>query len=215
MKRIFVVMLVFLVFSCLIIAGDQRKIVFNVGYAGFKDINSGPTFGINFGKQIDNRVAIGLETNIFRKSMYDESAIADTSYASGIYQSTLETAKESHRTIVPLVGTIDIDIGHFQNRPLKYKLGGGFGYQLLFGSSVNYQGQGITDNKAYAGWLWFLKTGLEYQISRTTSFIWEVIYSSSRVSRASDIEADLPTEDVVNLSGLGARFGLSLALDWH
>lgn len=215
MKKIFAVIVFFLCLSCLVLARDHRKVTFKFGYAGFKDINSGPTFGVNFGKNLDKQVVIGLETNIFRKSTYNELAISDSIYESGIYESTLKMKKESHRTIVPLTGTIDINIARHNRLPIQYKIGGSIGYQVLFGSIIDYQKQGTADRQSYGGWLWSLRTGLEYQISKTASFIGEVVYNRSVVSRASDVESDLPTKDTVNLSGLGARFGFSVAIDWR
>ena len=189
---------------------DHHQLVLRTGYTGFADVGSGWTWNVGLINNLDEQVKIGLETDIFYKGDVERSLLGESSYQNGVYENTVEIQDEKHRLILPLYGSISINLGKIRNQPFEFVVGGGAGYQLLFTSHIDYLNNDQIDREVYGGWLWYFKGGARYRISRTTNFISELFYKRSIVSQASDIDTGLPTQDQVDLSGPGIKFGLAI-----
>jgi len=193
-------------------SSNQRQIIFKPGYSGFRDINSGWTWNLSLARWLDNRVCTKLETDILIKNIRNQSVVADSNYGGGLYENTIELNRQSYYVAIPLCAAMDIDLGRWQRLSANYFVGMGGGYQLLFYSLKDYHDESVSTRRNYGGWIWFFRGGVRYQVSRSTSFVTEVSYRHSVVSKSSEFQSTLPVSDNVNLSGLGIRFGIAVAI---
>ena len=87
---------------------------------------------------------------------------------------------------------------------------GGVGYELLWNKEQNFE-TGVSDNQLYGGFAWQGGAGLLFKLGSSSGIFAEGFYHNAKVKRnRKDIKEDLPVFEQVNLSGFGARIGISL-----
>jgi hypothetical protein len=173
---------------------NKNNITLKTGYYGFKNLSSGWNLCLKFSKPIDNKVDIGIETDLTFPLIVNFSQ--DVTVLG----------------IASALGNININLGNKNQSPMNYKIGGGVGYQMLLSSFTDYQNNGKVEKNKYRGLLWLLNSSIEYQINKTASFVLDISYNSSSISKDSGAQSNLSIKDKINLSGFGLKFGVAVNL---
>jgi hypothetical protein len=137
-----------------------------------------------------------------------ESTVAQTVLPNGTIVSTITTEVEYHTYILPLMLELTL------NFPALWKGSifghGGLGYELLINKEQNYASK-ISETRLYGGFTWQVGGGVSFKLGSDSALFVQGYYNNGTVRRKlkNPLE-ELPVSEEVNLSGLGARVGLSL-----
>jgi len=187
-----------------------KKLSVRVGYLNPKDAKSGFSIGGSFGAAVDESIEIGFGFDLFRKNYNKTSPVATQEYASGLNETTMQREVEYNTTILPLMAELLIKMPASWNH--AYFLRGALGYELLWNKEKNYE-LSVSESRFYSGFAWQLGGGFMFKLGRRSSLFIEALYSSAEVSRdRSETPQGLPVWDQVDLSGFGARIGVSMGL---
>ncbi|HNR67206.1 MAG TPA: hypothetical protein PKN04_00945 [bacterium] len=205
MKRFILLLLAMLFCGAFAVYAQQGLFAIHAGYYGPKDTKGGLSVGGILGKAIDEAVDIGIGFDIFHKSYSDRSLVSRIDQT-GLSGEIEETEVDYTRTIIPLhlLAQMKIPSGRY----FGYLLRGGVGYQFLISQEKNYE-LDTSATHTYGGLGWHGAAGVYYYIGSRSTFIADLFYNSSEVSR--DIEESqrgLPVTERVNLSGMGFQVGV-------
>lgn len=177
-------------------------------YSAPDGASAGFSLGGSVGNQFDEVVGLGIGTDIFWKNYRKDTFVADADYPSGVTVNTYETLVEYTTIIVPVMLELMINI------PIESNFGafghGGLGYEFLFNRERNYF-TGDKDTRLYAGFTWQIGGGVMVKLGSASSLFVEGFYDHGKARRnLRGASEGLPIFEEVNLSGFGARLGLSL-----
>lgn len=178
------------------------------GYFNPKGAKAGFIFGGNYSWIIDESVDIGIGVDFFRKGYTDQSEIYKATAPNGEKVTEIETHADYTTTILPLYGVLNVKFP--AGRYLDYLVSAELGYEWLWSNVKTYGTTKINDTKSYSGFKWLIGGGIAYRVGSKSSFLAEVFYDGSKVSREKKDEVNVPTRYEVDLSGLGFRVGIRM-----
>jgi len=199
---------------CLLLSStafSQSRGIFtiNAGQMNPKDTKSGMIVGAVMSRAVDDAVDIGLGFDVFHKAYSDQSKIGEEVNGE-VKASQTATLVDYTRTIIPINVVLNVKIP--MGRYFGYFIRGSMGYSFLISKEKNYEQQ-TSETRKYGGLGWRAGGGAYYQVGRRSTLFGEVFFNSNEVSRdIGDKDVGLPVTEHVDLSGLGLRLGVSLAL---
>ena len=209
MKRAWVVVVVVLLLAAMArpSAAQLHFSSIKLGYLNPQDAKAGFIIGAEISDYVDERVAVGLSLNMFRKTFNAEQAVATTDFPSGVKETTVQKQLEFNTTFLPIMGQVSVNMtSPYDN--LGWYFGGGLGYEFLWNREKNFE-TSTSDRRFYKGFVWMADVGLRYRLGSRSALLFEVLYHDATVKRTKkDSPANLPVWSQVDLAGLGFRFGL-------
>lgn len=172
------------------------------GYFDPKGKPNGFIFGGSYSLVVDESVDIGIAIDYFRKVHTEDSVVALKD------EDLIITNAELSTNILPIYGLINIKFP--AGMYLDYFLSGGLGYEMLFRKEQTYGQQATKDSRFYSGFKWLLGAGILYRIGSRSSFLAEVFYDGTKVSRQKKDEISGLGRYEVDLSGFGIRAGIRM-----
>jgi len=190
-----------------ILAQALSTTTFKVGYFDPKGSKSGFIFGGSYSWIVDESVDIGIAVDYFRKKHTEETEIAESINPDGTVEKEIRKDAEFTTNIVPIYGVINVKFpaGSY----LNYFLSGGLGYEMLFSKEKNLE-NATEKSRYYSGFKWIASVGLLYQTGSRSSFLAELFYDGTKVSRDKKNETGAPVRYEVDLSGFGFRIGVRM-----
>ena len=190
---------------------DKSYIDVHGGYLDPKDTESGMLVGASLITSFDDAVDIGFGFDLFQKSYTKEAQVA-SSVSGDTQLTTYSTLVDYQRTVVPLYLSLKVKIPTTRSRVFGYFARASLSYQFLFSEEKNYEAN-ISDSRKYKGLGWQAGGGIFYRVGRRSTLLAEAIYNNCSVGRDVTKNSDeLPLTERINLSGLGFRFGVELAI---
>jgi hypothetical protein len=184
-------------------AGKGRAYTLRVSYFMPDYADSWFTFGGSVGTMIDESIEIAIGTDIYYKYYTKQTEVATDKAGTNIV--TMEV--ENNTVIVPLMAELMVKF------PALWKGSifghGGIGYEVMWNKEQNYA-QNVTDKRWYGGFAWQLGAGVSLRLGRSSALFAEGYYHHAKVRRKKGVVEYLPVYEQVNLSGVGARVGLSI-----
>ena len=181
------------------------------GYFTPKGSKAGFIFGGSYAWVVDEAVDIGIAVDFFRKNFTDETELAKTVDANKVTETEIVKNADFTTTILPVYGVINVKFP--AGRYLDYVISGGLGYEWLWSKIQTYDGTDYNETKAYGGFKWLLSGGIVYQVGSRSSFLAEVFYDGTKVSREKKAEQGAPVRYEVDLSGIGFRVGVRMGFN--
>ncbi len=178
------------------------------GYFNPKDAKAGFIFSGNYSWIIDESVDIGIGVDFFRKGYTDETELAKTVDQNQVTETEIITNADYTTTILPLYGILNVKFP--AGRYLDYIASAEIGYEWLWSNVKTYGATKINSTKSHSGFKWLLSGGIAYRVGSRSSFLAEVFYDGSKVSREKKAEQNAPVRYEVDLSGLGFRVGIRM-----
>ena len=173
--------------------------------------NGGAYFGLLTGVEFQNRVTIGFDLDIYRRSYSRETVIAETMDPTGNVITTTATSLATASTLIPLGVSLGIRLPG--SRTLTPYVGGAVAYEVLVNEVRNYE-LGVEATDVYGGPGWQIFGGLICPLTREVRVLGELGYNDSLVRRDIDRYAlGLPVGERIDVSGLSARAGIEFHFD--
>ncbi len=173
--------------------------------------NGGAFFGLVTGVEFQNRVTVGFDLDVYRRSYRQETLIAETVDPTGNVITTTATSLRTASTLVPL--GISIGLRLPGSRTLTPYVGAAAAYEVLVNEVRNYD-LGVEATNVYGGPGWKVYGGLLCPITREVRVMGELAYNDALVRRNIDRYAlGLPVGERIDVSGLGARVGVEFHFD--
>ena len=181
-------------------------------YAGFFDptdnFSTGFNGGFRAGPQIDPHVQIGMAVDWWHKSESERMSLGTVPLPGGSGSEELVLSR-STANLLPILGFVQVSGD--ENMPVIPYAGVGAGYEWLFLNADDYV-TGESFDQTFGGFGWQLWGGAALPLSGRSRLIGEVFYNGSEVG--SDVDVPTPdglltVRDVVQMNGVGMRFGLS------
>jgi len=182
------------------------------GYFNPKASKAGFVFGGSYSWIIDESVDIGIAVDYFRRNYPVKTAIAEPDLQGGLKASTYRVDAEFTYNIIPIYGVINIKFP--AGTYLDYFLSGGVGYEMLIYKAKTFGDKPYDKSNYYDGFKWLLSAGIMYRIGSRSSFLAELFYDGTKVTKDKKVEEGAPAKyyDEVNLSGIGIRIGVRMGL---
>jgi hypothetical protein len=215
MKKIIVVLALASVIGLLMLitaAQSQPSLsttTFKAGYFDPKGSKAGFIFGLGYGWVVDEAVDIGIAVDYFRRNYTAETKVAKSVSADGVVEEEIQKEADFTTNILPIYGVINVKFFPV-NYNLGYFLSGALGYEMLFNNEQTYGENAFKKTRYYSGFKWMLSGGIRYRVGMRSSFIAELFYDGTKVSRDKKGELGAPVRYQVDLSGLGARVGIRM-----
>ncbi len=168
--------------------------------------NGGTFFGLVTGVEFQNRVTVGFDLDVYRRSHTRETVIAEAVDPLGNVITTTAMSLETASTLVPLGVSLGVRLPG--SRTLTPYVGVAAAYEILVNEVHNYE-LGVEATNVYGGPGWQVFGGLLVPITREVRVIGELAYNDALVRR--DIERyefGLPVSERIDVSGFGARVGV-------
>jgi len=178
------------------------------GYFNPKGSKAGFIFGGHYSWIVDESVDIGIAVDYFRKRYTEETSVAESVSAGGTVEKEIRTDAEFTTNILPIYGLINIKFP--AGMYLDYFASGGLGYAMLFSKEQTFGENASKTNRFYSGFKWIVSTGIMYQVGSRSSFLAEVFYDGTKVSREKKDDIGAPVRYEVDLSGVGFRIGIRM-----
>lgn len=179
-----------------------------VGYFNPKNSKNGFIFGAGYSWIVDESVDIGIAVDYFRKNYTEETQIAQSVSASGTVEDEIRTDAEFTTNILPIYGVLNVKFP--AGTYLDYFLSGGLGYEMLFSKEQSFGENSKNTSRFYSGFKWIVSGGVMYRVGSRSSFLAEIFYDGTKVSRDKKDEVGAPVRYEVDLSGIGFRVGIRM-----
>jgi hypothetical protein len=171
--------------------------------------DGGSFLGFRTGAEWENRLTLSFNFDAYWRSFTEETVIAQEVDPNGNLIRTSATSLETSSTLLPLGVSLGLRLPGTQT--LTPFVGVGIAYEVLINDIKDYQ-TGLEDTNVYGGPGWQLFGGLMFPVTSTARFLGELWYNDAEVSRNVDTyEQGLPVRETIDVSGLGARFGVEFA----
>jgi len=209
--KLFIVIILFIAFvpSAWSQRGLQGMLGVHAGYMNPKDTKSGLVIGGSWGTSVDESVSLGIGFDLFHTSYNEETEVASET-AHGMKTETYMTMMEYNRTILPVMGEINVAVP--MGRYLGYMIRGGIGYSFLRSHEKNYEKK-TNETRNFSGLILQAGAGLYYEVGSRSTLVAELNYSNSRVTRKVESSVEgLPISERVDLSGFGLRLGVIIRM---
>ena len=189
-------------------ASSGKSYTIRGSYFAPEGAKAGFTIGGGVGMMIDENVEIGIGTDIYYKNYRKTTRVATVISPGGVVTDTDAVLLEYNTFILPVMLELMIKFPVF---PRGSVFGhAGLGYEFLFNKVDNFAA-GISDRDFYSGFTWQLGGGFMIKLGNSSSLFVEGFYDWGRPKRnLKDPILNMPVYESVNLSGFGARVGLSL-----
>lgn len=173
--------------------------------------NGGAYFGLLTGVEFQNRVTIGFDLDIYRRSYSRETVIAESVDPTGNVITTTATSLATSSTLVPLGVSLGIRLPG--SRTLTPYVGGAVAYEILVNEVRNYE-LGVEATNVYGGPGWQVFGGLICPLTREVRILGELGYNDAMVRRDIDrYTLGLPVGERIDVSGISARAGIEFHFD--
>lgn len=173
--------------------------------------NGGAFFGLVTGVEFQNRVTVGFDLDVYRRSYSQETIIAETVDPLGNVITTTATSLATASTLVPLGVSLGIRLPG--SRTLTPYVGGAVAYEILVNDVRNYE-LGAQATHVYGGPGWQVFGGLICPLTREVRLLGELGYNDALVRREIDHYAlGLPISERIDVSGFSARAGVEFHFD--
>ncbi len=177
-------------------------------YFSPSDAQAGFAFGGSFGYMFDRFVELGIGTDFLYKTYRERTPVATEDLPSGVAVTTVENKVQYNRLIIPILAELTVKFPVFWKASVFGQ--GGLGYELLWNKEENFE-TGKSDSRLFGGFTYQFGAGMLIGLGRDTALFAEGYYNHAIVKRnRDDIIKDLPVFEEVDLSGFGARVGISL-----
>ncbi len=182
-------------------------------HVGFFDpsdnFSSGLVGGFRMGPQVDPHVQLGVAVDWWHRSEKSTLNLGEFSLPSGTGHEQLILSKAS-ADLMPILAFVQVSGD--ENMPVIPYGGFGIGYEWLFISADDYVTR-ESFSQTFGGMGWQAWGGVGLPLDGRTRLNGEVFYNGSEVG--SDVDVDIvgygpaTVRDVVQMNGLGMRFGIS------
>lgn len=212
MKRaifsISMILAVMLVFSAAGMTQPMTATTLKVGYFNPKGSKAGLIFGAMHSWVIDEAVDIGLAVDFFHKQHMQEARVAQSVSTGGTVENEIMTEAQFTTNILPIYGVVNVKFP--AGRFFDYFASAGLGYSMLFSKEQTFGNDASKTSRFYSGFKWIVSGGFVYRLGSRSSFIGEVFYDGTKVSRDKKDDVGAPVRYEVDLSGLGFRLGIRM-----
>jgi hypothetical protein len=213
MKKLIIAMTIILfagilVETSVVSAQPLSATTLKVGYFDPKGSKAGFLFGGGYSWIVDESVDIGIAVDYFRRNYTAEAKIAKSVSADGTVEEEIKTEAEFTTNILPSYGLINVKFPASYN--LDYFLSGSLGYEMLFSKEQTYGENAFQKTRYYSGFKWMASGGIMYRVGTRSSFLAEIFYDGTKVSRDKKGEVGAPVRYEVDLSGIGFRIGIRM-----
>jgi hypothetical protein len=191
----------------------DREYFVNLKFGKFEPESSegGPFFGLSSGVEFQDRVAVGFNLDVYRRSFTDQTIIAETIDPTGIVINTTLRSLETSANLIPLGVSLAVRLPG--SRTLTPYVGVGAAYEILLNDIENFE-LGIADTNVYTGLGWQAYGGLLLPITREVRMLGELWYNDATVERDIDrFVRGLPVREEIDVDGFGARVGVEFHFD--
>jgi hypothetical protein len=193
---------------------DDRENVVHLKFGTYDpegDESGGAYFGLLTGVEFQNRVTIGFDLDVYRRSYSRETVIAETVDPMGNVITTTATSLATSSTLVPLGVSLGIRLPG--SRTLTPYIGGAVAYEILVNQVRNYE-FGVQATNVYGGPGWQVFGGLICPLTREVRLLGELGYNDAMVRRDIDrYTLGLPVGERIDVSGMSARAGIEFHFD--
>ncbi|MFZ5516973.1 MAG: hypothetical protein ACOY90_10070 [Candidatus Zhuqueibacterota bacterium] len=211
-KSLSIVLLVVLIIACvgaeMAYSQALTTTILKAGYFNPKGSKDGFIFGAGYSWIVDESVDIGIAIDYFRKNYTEETQIAQSVSEGGTVENQIRTNAEFTTNILPIYGVLNVKFP--AGTYLDYFVSGGLGYEMLFSKEQTFGENAFSSSRYYSGFKWLLAAGIMYQVGSRSSFLAEVYYDGTKVSRDKKDEVGAPIRYEVDLSGIGFRVGVRM-----
>lgn len=182
---------------------------FKVGYFNPKDAKAGYLFGVNLGRMIDESLSWSFELNYFQKTFRKETTVATEKDKLGQYK-TKQLEVDMTSRIIPVFAKLNYEHPLGYKSPFYIRGSAGLGWEFVWNKEDNYE-TGEHKNPFFHGFGWQVSGGVGLEISSSANLFADVMYNQSTVKRnKEENELGYPTWQELNISGIGARVGVSI-----
>lgn len=183
---------------------------FKVGYFNPNDAHDGFLLGIHLGRMIDESISWGMEVDYFQKTYTDETRVSEQ-----VGQTTPDQVTRNLNFVtrmLPVFAKLNFERALNQSSPVYLRASGGVGWQFVWNKVENFESDPqVSGTRFYNGFGWQLTAGAGYEISSKTVFFVDAFYNYSKVKRNNTTnEQGLPTWEELDVSGFGAKIGVSI-----
>ncbi|OGF16611.1 MAG: hypothetical protein A2W00_02130 [Candidatus Eisenbacteria bacterium RBG_16_71_46] len=189
-----------------VVNGSQTQL-----HAGFfdpdGDAERGFLFGMRGGPKVDDRVQLGGGVDWRYKSESRSELVGESTGPGGEKIVIRRELSRSSSNFFPIMAFLQIDAG--DDLPVIPYFGVSGGYELLFLSAADFN-TGESFDATFGGWGWQLWGGAALPLSGRSRLNAEVFVNGADLHRdTEDLFTGQTVREIVNMDGVGARFGLS------
>jgi hypothetical protein len=199
MKKI-TILLSLLIATVILSAG----VGFDIGLYVPADSKLGTIWGLDFLKNIDERVDLNLSMNYFRKNFDGNREYLESS---GSSSALILKDSDITTSYLPLMAGFRVAVGEHEFQPF---VGGSLGLGLAWESVYNRE-HAVDETKFYSGFTWQINTGVRYEIASSSQVYAKLFYNRAVMTRDRK-----PTDEgllikELNLSGIGLSLGIRVS----
>jgi hypothetical protein len=169
------------------------------------DLSKSALFGARLGTSIDNRIQLGVATDVSHRTDHESQVVGTGTLPGGGTVEREVDLSEVTSNLVPIQGFLQVSPGGSAG---PY-VGVSGGYEALFVNATDFA-TGEDFNATFDGWGWQAYGGFAFPITSQARLFGEGFYNWADLDRTvDDPTTGAKLREVVNVDGAGARFGLS------
>jgi hypothetical protein len=173
--------------------------------------DGGAFLGLRTGAEFDNRLTLSFNVDAYWRSYAEQITIAQDVDPNGNLITASITRFATSSTLIPLGVSLGLRLPG--SRTVTPFVGVGVAYEILVNEVEDYE-SGIDDTNVYGGPGWQVFGGLMVPVTHGARFLGELWLNDAEVSRdVETYERGLPVREAIDVSGLGARFGVEFRFD--
>jgi hypothetical protein len=173
------------------------------------DFSTGFEGGFRVGPRLTPLVQVGLAMDWWHRSEDKVLDLGEVRAPGGVASEKL-ILSESSATLFPFL--MFVQVNGNENMPVIPYGGVGFGYEWLFLSADDYMTDESFD-RTFGGFGWQAWAGAGFALDRRTRLNAEIFFNACEVDNEVDMHLDqygsVTVRDIIDMNGVGARFGLS------
>lgn len=167
--------------------------------------STGMVFGFRGGVAIDPHFQLGANVDWHYRTDEQVNVVSTQSLPLGGNAQVQQVLSHATSSLLPMLGYVQLSAGRL---PIIPYIGAGAGYEALWLSASDYT-NGSHFDAYYGGFGWQGWAGLKIPLGRTR-LTGEAFFNEASLSR--NVSGGPNYREVVNLEGVGGRFGLSWGL---
>ncbi len=195
----------------------NKGINIRAGFLAPSDAKTGFMPGMSYGINVDDIVELAVGFDFFYRSYTDTKEVSVYDRETGTQVSEIKTGTELKTGYIPVMATLKVGVP--VELPVLPYAGVGLGWALLWediflpaGEDNGNEYEKVEELDFYNGFNWILNLGAKYQLSSNVHLYGESFYNFGKMKKDFDEDEAGRTWDQVDMSGLGLRLGIEMAL---
>lgn len=218
-KKLIFLMLVLLLTVSL---SANKGINIRAGFLSPSGAKTGFMPGISYGLNVDDVVELAVGFDFFYRSYEETKTVSATDRETGTTVEVIEAGSELKTGYIPVMATLKVGVP--VELPVLPYAGVGLGWAILwediFLPAGEYHGENdelvevdkVEELDFYNGFNWILNLGAKYRLSPNVHIYGETFYNFGKMKKDIETGETGRTWDEVDMSGLGLRLGIEMAL---